>query len=143
MLERARRNIETSVSSGNTLGCSQLFVAIMRLRILCNLGRVPDLTKSTICNRCSGEDSSAGILIESLSVCPDCGRPLLPPDSNNEFGSSQMRETYGGALEMLRQGDQSSPQSAASGTIMAPGIFSTKLLAVVNNILSGESGGKQ
>jgi hypothetical protein len=142
VLEQARGEIDASVSGTKTLRCSQLFVAILRMRMLCNLGKVRDLPESTsICSRCSIEDDSTTLLLESISVCLDCGRSLLLPKPGNKSGSGLGRGTQSGALKAPRAVDR--PSGSVSTNTTPSNFFSTKLSAVVRNILGRTSDAKQ
>lgn len=140
VLDDTRREIDDLVSTGKNIRCTKLFTALLRLRMICNLGTfrmgndngrsgngvslgcTNGLTHQ--CERCSAIDEDTLILLSSCEVCPDCLRPLhqrspspLPPST---------RVQGNGTLT------PNSAQKNQDG-------FSTKLSAVVKNVVQTSS----
>ncbi|KAI5861653.1 SNF2 family N-terminal domain-containing protein [Durotheca rogersii] len=139
LLKDTREQIDSLVSNGSDTS-SQLFTAMLRMRMLCNLGtfstvgaRVDASGRQRVeieCERCSATQQGTLTLLDGYSFCPDCGRPLnrvspLPDSANSwESGAESSRD---GADMMLDD---------------PPAGFSTKLAAVVHNITHSEPGTK-
>lgn len=140
VLDDTRRQIDDFVSTGKNVRCTKLFTALLRLRIICNLGtfrmgngdelsgndatlgRANGLTHQ--CERCSAIDEDTLILLSSCEVCPDCLRPLhqrspspLPPSSLGQ-GNGTFTPNF---AQKYQQG------------------FSTKLDTVVKNVAETSS----
>lgn len=92
VLQLARRKIDDMVSSGQNSRCTQLFTALLRMRMICNTGTFGSMgaenlstnpsriglapTLQNECTRCSVVDEDSHLLLASCEVCPDCLRPL-------------------------------------------------------------------
>ena len=139
-LQQAGREIDAAVSGNKTLSSSHLFVAILRMRMFCNLGKVRGLRESTpsLCSSCSIEDDSTTVL-DATSVCLDCGRSLLFPKPGNRSDSGSGR----GTPSELRAVDSPSRTPAISTGTTPSNIVSTKLSTVVRHILDTTSDVKQ
>lgn len=86
ILETTRRQVDSMVSRGDTVRCSQLFTALVKMRMFCNVGNTslttgmsnslesPNVRQD--CERCLDSDEDLTMLLYASSVCPDCGRPL-------------------------------------------------------------------
>lgn len=147
VLEDARRKIDASVSRGTTLRCSLLFIAILRLRMLCNLGRSPnsELPEPTVgCGSCSTEEDGAAPIVQPLPYCPECGRPLIPLISGSELSNVRERQYSAEASAALKIMDQPSPNTLETSGVVAPQAYnSTKLTAILDTIIGAGPEGKQ
>ncbi|KAK4096483.1 hypothetical protein N658DRAFT_569839 [Parathielavia hyrcaniae] len=145
VLEQARREIDAAVSRNKALRSTGLFATILRLRMLCSLGRMGDLPRLTsICSLCSIEDGSTfQVLLESMSICLDCGRSLLRSKSGNKPGSGLGGGTVSEALEAPRAVDQLSRVvrnilDSTSGTKHIVFSYWTSTLDALSQLLSQE-----
>lgn len=144
VLNETRRQIDDLVSTGRNLRCTKLFTALLRLRMICNLGtflksnndvlngnstataRTNGLTHQ--CERCSKVDEDNLVLLSSCETCPDCLRPLhqCSPSPNPTSPQPQGNVPIAPDLSPInKQG------------------FSTKLNAVVNNVVETSSAGNK
>lgn len=140
VLDDTRRQIDELVSTKRNVRCTKLFTAMLRLRMICNLGTFPvdsndeGWTNGSVlghtnglthqCERCSTMDEDTLMLLSLCEVCPDCMRPLhqrspspLPPPIAQEDSSSLTSNT----TKTRQQG------------------LSTKLNAVVKNVAETSS----
>lgn len=108
VLDDTRRQIDELVSTGKNVRCTNLFTALLRLRMICNLGTFPMADDESVvngsalgrtnglthqCERCSTLDEDTMMLLSTCEVCPDCMRPLhqrspspLPLSSQRKIG---------------------------------------------------------
>ncbi|KAI0549689.1 SNF2 family N-terminal domain-containing protein [Xylaria curta] len=148
ILDNTRRQIDALVSKHDNSTCRRLFTAMLRMRMLCNLGTFSwaRVSKGLLgrrnleigCERCSSTDEDTLMLLEGSSFCPDCQRPLglssplpSPADDQTSTAEASCRD-----VDMVLNkvaGDLTLQKSPS----MRHG-FSTKLNAVVQNVsLSG------
>ncbi|KAI8951872.1 SNF2 family N-terminal domain-containing protein [Xylaria longipes] len=144
ILNNTRRQIDSLVSKRDNGTYSRLFTAMLRMRMLCNLGTFSWVGTSKAplrrrhldigCERCSATDEDTLMLLGDCSFCPDCQRPLSPssplPDSTDDQRS--VAETSRGDTDIILDkmtGDLTVP----GGPFLRHG-SSTKLNAVVQNI---------
>ncbi|KAF3765676.1 hypothetical protein M406DRAFT_257710 [Cryphonectria parasitica EP155] len=153
ILTKLRREVDDLVSTGHELRrYNKLFTAILKLRMLCNLGTfsidqraasLPGQKEHDVsCERCSASDEDITLLLRSFSFCPDCGQPLdfssssgsYPSPSNSGMDSDKQ------STDMLRP-HPANPKLRRDGS-MTPSQqhFSTKLSAVVQNISESNLG---
>ncbi|KAH6873890.1 SNF2 family N-terminal domain-containing protein [Thelonectria olida] len=146
VLDQMKGKIDDLVSQGKTIQrYNVLFTAILRMRVLCNIGTLkPSAASSsdflaqqqgsTWCERCSAGDGDTSMLLASFQFCPDCRRPLhlaspnpgltpSPRPNELEMNVSRTLESTSELLSLTRL----SPQ---------PSGLSTKLSAVVQNVSS-------
>ncbi|RYP79053.1 hypothetical protein DL771_000031 [Monosporascus sp. 5C6A] len=88
VLDQTRGKVDSLVSQGKTIQRYRvLFTAILRMRMLCNVGTLKPSADSaagflgqqardTGCERCSAIDDDTSMLLISFQFCPDCSRPL-------------------------------------------------------------------
>lgn len=139
VLDDARRQIDELVSTGKNVRCTKLFTALLRLRMICNLGTFPMADDECVvngsalgltnglthqCERCSTLDEDLLMLLSTCEVCPDCMRPL-----NQRSPSPLPLSTHGNI------GVHVSP----SPRPMSRQCSSTKLDTVVKNITETSS----
>lgn len=150
ILDETRRQIDDIVSTGEKGRCTKLFMALLRMRIICNMGTFPitravgfSMTSSQMglpssvkndCERCSAPDEDTFMLLSTCEVCPDCMRPLhqqspslLPRGHFNQTSEAENTSTMiNGAINS--RGISESP--------FKQDVFSTKLAAVVQNVVN-------
>lgn len=146
VMDDTRRQIDDMVSTGATGRCTKLFTALLRMRMICNLGTFPltraaDLSttfshlglSSSLkhdCERCSTMDEDTLMLLSTCEVCPDCKRPLHQrspsPLPRATFGPSNSEAEDAGAMFGV-------VTNTFEGSTQQEG-FSTKLAAVVQNV---------
>lgn len=135
VLDNTRRQIDELVSTGKNVRCTKLFTALLRLRMICNLGTFSVANNdetgantsvlgrtnalSNQCERCSTLDEDTLMLLSTCEVCPDCTRPL------HQRSPSPLLQSIG---------RQENPPLASVPTATDQQGFSTKLNAVVNNV---------
>lgn len=141
ILEQSRREIDKLVSSAaNLRRYNILFTAILKMRMLCNRGTLSPAERtayllpqkpSVKCGRCSevGEDDE--LLLESLSFCPNCDRPL-------QMSSLVPHSRLSPISDFSMENDMISPESTYA---VEP--HSTKLSSVVDNVSNHGIGAKQ
>lgn len=146
VLDNTRRQIDDMISTGTTGRCTKLFTALLKMRMVCNMGTFPltraggsSATSSHLrlsgslkhdCERCSTTDQDTLMLLSTCEVCPDCKRPLhqRSPSPLPRLTSGQEIETeYGNKIA----------DRATQGYIQNG--FSTKLTAVVHNVVNTSS----
>lgn len=145
-----RKQIDSLISKGDGGNCSKLFSAMLKMRILCNLGTFPSSTASVDspgqlqsergCERCSPRDEDTFMLLDDCSFCPDCRRPLKQPSLLlDSSGSQESDASY--------SGHNAEPIANKYMTVMTAPTpwagFSTKLDAVVKNVTRAGPGSKQ
>ncbi|KAI0414745.1 SNF2 family N-terminal domain-containing protein [Xylaria grammica] len=152
ILHNTRRQIDSIVSTRDTRSSSKLFTAMLRMRMLCNLGTFsPAGASMTLlgqqsqeigCQRCTTTDEDSLVLLDNYSSCPDCGRPLSqssplpdPLDSRESEADSS-----GGDAGMTLH-NVASILEAQMGPLPRSS-FSTKLSTVVENVVRSGSGTK-
>ncbi|KAI0186161.1 SNF2 family N-terminal domain-containing protein [Xylaria flabelliformis] len=148
ILDKTRRQIDSLVSKRDKSACNKLFTAMLRMRMLCNLGTFSWVRASKGllgrrnldigCERCSASDEDTLMLLEGSSFCPDCQRPLglsspLPSPADDQISTAEAS---------CRDVDMILDKAAGDLTLQkSPSMrhgFSTKLNAVVQNVsLSG------
>jgi SNF2 family DNA or RNA helicase len=141
ILEQSRREIDELVSSAaNIRRYNILFTAILKMRMLCNRGtRSPTgcttylspQRPSVKCGRCSEISEDDELLLQSLSFCPDCDRPL-------HMSSLDPHSRLSPIADCGMENDMISPKSTYS---VEP--HSTKLSSVLDNVCSHGIGAKQ
>jgi SNF2 family DNA or RNA helicase len=158
ILKKCEREIDELVSTQakSRKKYNILFAAMMRLRRLCNHGTLsisaqiplsPTLTSDaedeSLCNFCGSNDEDVLALLSMSEFCKECGRNLskrsLASKSkslDSESGSST--PSCAGYPKIYRP----SPQSFLIPGNSFPG-SSTKLLAVVENLMKSPSGSKR
>ncbi|OTB05739.1 hypothetical protein M426DRAFT_259935 [Hypoxylon sp. CI-4A] len=125
LLNKTRREIDALVSTGENIKCNKLFTAMLRMRMLCNLGTsfsessYESLGQDQLKARC-GRCSDSVTLLSNVLSCPECGRPLSP--SSPLPGTIDIDTTANETVEAIDL-----HPTAQNG-------FSTKLQAVVQNI---------
>lgn len=146
VMDDTRQQIDDIVSTGATGRCTKLFTALLRMRMICNLGTFP-LTRAADfsttfshlglssslkhdCERCSTMDEDTLMLLSTCEVCPDCKRPLHQrspsPLPRATFGPKNSESEDAGAMfGVLADTFEGSTQQEG---------FSTKLAAVVQNV---------
>ncbi|KAI0857459.1 SNF2 family N-terminal domain-containing protein [Xylaria cubensis] len=148
ILDNTRRQIDSLVSKRDNSTCRKLFTAMLRMRMLCNLGTFSWVRASKGllgrrnldigCERCSASDEDTLMLLEGSSFCSDCQRPLglssplpSPADDQTSTAEDSCRDVH-----MILDKVAGDPTLQKSPP-MRHG-FSTKLNAVVQNVsLSG------
>ncbi|KAI2462808.1 SNF2 family N-terminal domain-containing protein [Annulohypoxylon bovei var. microspora] len=144
LVNETRHQIDSLVSKGDSIRCNILFTAMLRMRMLCNLGTFsPVKTKTGSvdlphlevgCERCSGIDDDSLMLLSSYSLCPDCGKPLRLssplPGSVNFQRSDAGNSRYDGNIVT----EKTTQVLAAQTNPVLAGCFSTKLSSVVQNV---------
>ncbi|KAI1120104.1 SNF2 family N-terminal domain-containing protein [Nemania abortiva] len=150
VLDETSRQSDSLVSEGNTTICNLLFTAILRMRVLCNLGTISqskDGQRSSIlasqdleirCARCSTIDDDISILLTSFEFCPDCGRQLRSPSPLPSFTRNRKRAAdMSNAITLLNaKSETAKVRSPRHSPVPINMGHSTKLVAVVNNIVS-------
>ncbi|KAI0907155.1 SNF2 family N-terminal domain-containing protein [Ustulina deusta] len=146
ILDDTRKQVDALISKGNTSSCSKLFTAMLRLRMLCNLGTFSSTSASTGakigrqkldtgCERCSATDEDTLILLDGCSFCPDCGRPLFQssplPDSADSQGSDADSSGRDAGMTLDRAANILTMQKKS----FQRNGFSTKLNAVVQSVV--------
>ncbi|KAI0897379.1 SNF2 family N-terminal domain-containing protein, partial [Annulohypoxylon nitens] len=148
VLDETRRQIDCLVSKGDNIKCSMLFTAIIKMRMICDLGtfstassRSGSLGESDVevgCERCSMVNDENLMLLSGCLVCPDCGRPLRlsdPLSSSTDSQRGDEESSYDDANAIAGGMTQTLAEPSDS---MQQGGISTKLSAVVENVrLSG------
>ncbi|KAI1740462.1 SNF2 family N-terminal domain-containing protein [Xylaria scruposa] len=148
ILDSTRRQIDLFVSKHDNGTCRKLFTAMLRMRMLCNLGTFSWVRASKGllgrrhsnigCERCSATDEDTLMLLEDSSFCPDCQRPLdlsspLPSPADDQTSIAKASRRDADMVLDKVTGDLTLQKSSS----MRHG-FSTKLNAVVQNVsLSG------
>ncbi|KAI0444887.1 SNF2 family N-terminal domain-containing protein [Xylaria telfairii] len=144
ILDKTRRQIDLLVSKSDNNTCGKLFTAMLRMRMLCNLGTFPwvGASKGSLrrryleigCERCSTTDEDTLMLLEGCSFCPDCERPLgvsSPlPDYVDGEGHGVGNSRPGGAMIL----DKAACHLTVPKSPSPRDGFSTKLNAVVQNV---------
>lgn len=141
VLDDTRRQIDDMVSTGATGRCTKLFTALLRMRMICNMGTFPLTSASELsatsshlglsgslksdCERCSTADEDTLMLLSTCEVCPDCKRPLHQRSPSPLPRTTVGQRTY--AEEASTMFDETTESSTQGG-------FSTKLAAVVQNV---------
>ncbi|TRX94187.1 hypothetical protein FHL15_004955 [Xylaria flabelliformis] len=145
ILDKTRRQIDALVSKRDNSACRKLFTAMLRMRMLCNLGTFSWVRASKGllgrrnldigCERCSASDEDTLLLLEGSSFCPDCQGPLglsspLPSPADDQTSNAEAS---------CRDVDMILDNVAGDLTIQrSPSMrhgFSTKLNAVVQNVI--------
>ncbi|CAJ0548932.1 Ff.00g025450.m01.CDS01 [Fusarium sp. VM40] len=139
ILEQSRREIDELVSSAaNIRRYNILFTAILKMRMLCNRGTLSPAGRTAYllpqkpsikCGRCSEICEDDELLLESLSFCPDCDRPLHMSSLDPHSRLSPISDCM--------ENDMISPESTYS---VEP--HSTKLSSVVDNVRNHGIGAK-
>ncbi|KAI1752665.1 SNF2 family N-terminal domain-containing protein [Xylaria castorea] len=152
ILDNTRRQIDSLVSKRDNSTCRKLFTAMLRMRMLCNLGTFSWVRagKGLLgrrhldigCERCSATDEDTLMLLEGSLFCPDCQRPLdlsspLPSSADDQTSTA---EASRGDVDMIldKVADDLTLQKSPS---LRHG-FSTKLNAVVRNMTFSGPGDK-
>ncbi|KAI0456381.1 SNF2 family N-terminal domain-containing protein [Xylaria acuta] len=148
ILDNTKRQIDSLVSKRDNSTCSKLFTAMLRMRMLCNLGTFSWIgtSKGALrrrhleieCERCSATDEDTLMLLEGCSFCPDCERPLglSSPLPDSVDGKSSVADNGRPDGDMIL--DKVACHLAVQKNSFPRDGFSTKLNAVVQNIaLSG------
>lgn len=144
VLDNTRGQIDDMVSTGAAGRCTKLFTALLRLRMICNMGTFsctkaadPPTTSSHLelkgslkgdCERCYTTDQDTLMLLSTCDVCPDCKRPL-----HQRSPSPLPRVTSGPKIkneENVTLSDTKAPLQDG---------FSTKLATVVQNVANMSS----
>ncbi|KAI1355975.1 SNF2 family N-terminal domain-containing protein [Xylaria sp. FL0043] len=149
VLDETSRQSDSLVSEGNTTRFNLLFKAMLKMRVLCNLGTISRskdgqysniLTSQDLeikCARCSTMGDDISMLLTSFEFCPDCGRQLRSPSPLPSFTRNRKRPAdMSNAITLLGVKSETAkvrfPRHSPD-LIMG---YSTKLVAVVNNIVS-------
>ncbi|KAI1449012.1 P-loop containing nucleoside triphosphate hydrolase protein [Annulohypoxylon stygium] len=143
VLDETRRQIDSLVSDGDIMKCNQLFVAMIKLRMVCNLGTF-STTQTRAgssgqpylevgCERCLKMNDNDLMHLSGCVVCPDCGRPLRlsSPLSSSIDNQRDAGNDYGDINAIA--GKMTQILAASSNSVQQVGI-STKLSAVVENV---------
>lgn len=146
VLDNTRRQIDDMVSTGATIRYTKMFTALLRMRMICNMGTFP-LTgapgastrpsrlrpSSSLkhdCERCSATDEDTLMLLSTCEVCPDCMRPL------HQRSPSPLPRSEAENTGAMCDGTTASP---AYANPHQHDYFSTKLAAVVQNVVNTSS----
>ncbi|KAI0976951.1 P-loop containing nucleoside triphosphate hydrolase protein, partial [Xylaria arbuscula] len=141
ILDNTRKQIDSLISKRGTASCSKLFAAMLKMRMLCNLGTFSSATGSLGqshlkqgCDRCSAPDEDTSMLLESFAFCPDCKRPLQQssplPDSIDREEDSADHNLHDAGTMMHK----ATKTLILHGNQLPRAGFSTKLHAVVDNV---------
>ncbi|KAI1808972.1 SNF2 family N-terminal domain-containing protein [Daldinia bambusicola] len=154
LLDEARRETDSLVSKGIEMRTSKLFTAMLKLRILCNLGTFRPTSKDILlteleqsyleigCEYCKSSSDDMRLLLDGCPACSYCGKPLYRPRSRPKPNSKQKSDT--GSIS----DGANTPYRELSQTPMEQRDFypgegnSTKLSAVVENVARGGAGNK-
>ena len=119
-----------------------LFAAIVKLRRLCNHGTL-SADAEPDCDFCRGNDEDRLVLLSESEFCTECGRSLSSASRELESKSAGVgSETSTPPWASDPNVCQPSPRSLLSPR-HAPQGFSTKLLAVVGNLVKSPLGSKR
>ncbi|KAK5994916.1 putative ATP-dependent helicase protein [Cladobotryum mycophilum] len=151
--DETKREADYMVSNNIKLKYSLLFKAMLRMRIMCNLGtfsslgaydKSNDTPDSQIgCGRCSVLDDDTLLLLSSYESCPDCGRPLNSPASPSDLTTGQKRKAGDLDSDMVIDSRRLPPTPTTPSCNSILSGFSTKLSAVVHNITCSDAGSKK
>ncbi|KAK6950756.1 hypothetical protein Daesc_007281 [Daldinia eschscholtzii] len=153
LLEQTRRQIDSLVSKGIETKSNKLFTAMLKLRILCNIGTFSstngtspqELERSfaeTGCEYCDSSSEGTRLLLDSCPACLYCGKPLYRP-SSSPMPSSGQRSEAGDISDGVNTPYREVSQVPVEQRDIFPfGGHSTKLLAVVRNVAEGGVGSK-
>ncbi|OTB16744.1 hypothetical protein K445DRAFT_317035 [Daldinia sp. EC12] len=153
LLNDTRRRIDSLVSKGIETNSNKLFTAMLKLRIICNLGTFgstsdtspPELERpyaETGCEYCESSSDGARLLLDGCPACSYCGKPLYRL-SSSPMSSSEQRNEAGNVSD----GTNTPYREVDLAPVEQENVFplrgySTKLLAVVRNVAEGGVGNK-
>ncbi|KAI1197665.1 P-loop containing nucleoside triphosphate hydrolase protein, partial [Nemania serpens] len=145
ILNNTRRQINSLVSKRDIRSCSKFFTAMLRMRMLCNLGTYSSNGSRTIsvgrhdleigCELCSATDDDATTLLDGYSVCPQCGRPLQQSSPLPEFIDDPRSDADNSGRNAGMALDKAAYALVAQMNPFLRGGISTKLNAVVQNVV--------
>ncbi|RYP55722.1 hypothetical protein DL771_012463 [Monosporascus sp. 5C6A] len=157
ILKKCARDIDEMVSAGAKIKkYCVLFAAIMKLRRLCNHGTLSVPAQISLsatlpsgadgerdCDICGSSDEDKLALLSKNEFCTGCGRSLSSKSQGDKskspgLGSGASTPSCAGGANV----DQPGPQSFLSPG-QTPQGFSTKLLAVVGNLVKSPPGSKR
>ncbi|KAI1477417.1 SNF2 family N-terminal domain-containing protein [Daldinia eschscholtzii] len=147
VLGETRRQIDSLVSKGIETKSSKLFTAMLKLRILCNLGtlrstgdnspsELEQAYAETGCECCKSSGEEARLLLESGSACLYCGKPSYRSCSSPMPSSGQRSDCVD---TPCREASQALVEQRDLFPLVG---HSTKLLRVVRNVAEGGMGNK-
>lgn len=155
ILKKCARDIDELVSTQAKIKKYHiLFAAIVKLRRLCNHGTLSPFASLSAtlpcgvdgepgCDFCGGRDEDKLALLSKNEICTECGRRLSRTSRGRKskspgLGSGSSTPSWAGDPNVYRP----SPRNFLN-TGHAPQGFSTKLLAVVENVVKSPSGSKR
>ncbi|KAF3058712.1 putative SWI/SNF-related matrix-associated actin-dependent regulator of chromatin subfamily A member 3-like 2 [Daldinia childiae] len=152
LLDETRREIDSLVSKGIETRSNKLFTAMLKLRMLCNLGtffsarsNTSTLGRSypeTECEHCQPSSEEARLLQDDYSVCSYCGKPLY------RSSPSPIQNSIQGSDAGNISDDSNTPSSGETQAMIEqknPTLsvgYSTKLSAVVQKVTEGGTDNK-
>ncbi|KAI0599782.1 SNF2 family N-terminal domain-containing protein [Biscogniauxia sp. FL1348] len=152
VLYTTKQQIDSLVSKGDTIKCKILFTAMLRMRMLCNVGTFPPAkaNRSSLgqpdlevgCERCLATDEDALMLLTGYSFCPDCGRKINLSSPLPNSVDSLKRDTNNCRKDTSPVLDEVAQVLEAQTNMFPKNYFSTKLSAVVQNVASSGSESK-
>ncbi|KAI1467939.1 SNF2 family N-terminal domain-containing protein [Daldinia caldariorum] len=154
LLDETRRQIDSLVSKRIEMRTSKLFTAMLKLRILCNLGTFRPTCNDTSlseleqsypeigCEYCKSSSEEMRLLLDGCSACSYCGKPLYRPSSSLK-PSSGLRSDAGSISDGANTPYRELSQTPMEQRDLYPGKgYSTKLFAVVQNVARGDADNK-
>ncbi|KAI1775100.1 SNF2 family N-terminal domain-containing protein [Hypoxylon cercidicola] len=145
LVNDTKRQVDSLVSNGDKIKCNTLFIAMIKMRMLCNQGTFSAVEESaaspgqlhteTRCERCSAMDEDNLILLDSCAFCPDCGRPLQIASPSSYSAGSQRSGTNNNDDTSTSDPNENLQILAGGTSHVGPSGFSTKLSAVVQNVI--------
>jgi len=157
ILKKCARDIDELVSTqAKNRKYTILFAAMMKLRRLCNHGTFPFSAQISLsatltsgadddptCGFCDGDDEDKLALLSKNEFCTECGRSL----SRTSRGPTLKSPGSGSGSSIPPWAGDSNVYHPSPRSFLIPGHapqgFSTKLLAVVENLMKSPSGSKR